>query len=751
MKLRTLSTQLATACFAVTSAAAALAAEAPAANLVAQASAAGASPTRFVSSEAVEEIVVTAQKRSERMLEVPLSVSVLDTNELASTGNVQLKDYFSQVPGFSIAARGSGRMALILRGIATESAGNPTVGVTIDNAPFGSSVSTAPTVPDIDPFDLDHIEVLRGPQGTLYGASSIGGLVKFVTVRPDTQQFSSRAELTSSSLSHGGVGYGARAAANMPVSDDFALRISGFHRYDAGYIVNVVGQTSEEESNDLKVSGGRIGALWSISDAVTLQTSAFLQDSAGGSTSDVDVDFNYVPVYGDYRHQRAPGSDGHDGSLRFYDATLKADLGWGNFESTSAFGQYRLRGPQDATGTFSGLINAIFGIPGAGAAVDNKSDFDQFSQEFRLLSPDDGRAFQWLYGLFYQDSDQELFQRIRVIDPNTGAALGAPALFTGNTPSTYKEYAGFANIDYYFTPRFDVQVGGRVFKNEQDFQSVRSGPLAGATTFAAGDSSETSFTYQVTPRFKISNTMNVYARVASGYRPGGANATLGGAVIPSKYDSDTTVNYELGLKGEFFDQSLTLESALYYIDWKDIQILKIDQSTGSSYFDNGGTARSQGAEVSARWTSAAGLLVRGSLSYNDAELTEDLDSGTGFKGDRLPFSSEKSGSVTVQQSFPVFGQVSGFVGATGTYVGERQAAFGRTPTTPRFVLPGYGTVDLSTGLRGEDWGVTLYARNVADKMGFVNAQARNATTGISAYGVSLIQPRTIGLSLDKSW
>jgi iron complex outermembrane recepter protein len=719
---------------------------------------ANAGPAQFAPLR-LEEVVVTAQKRSERAIDVPLSLSAINATDLAGNGYDQLKDYFAEVPGLSISARGSGRMTLVLRGITTSNVGNPTVGVTIDNAPFGESASSAQMVPDIDPFDLDHIEVLRGPQGTLYGASSIGGLVKYVMAKPDTQSFSARTEVDTSSTQHGGVGYGVRGEANLPVTDDFAVRLSAFKREDAGYIRDV-GQ-GKNNVNEGQVDGGRLAALWRVNDAVTIQSSALLQDSEAGATSDVDVNFNYQPLYGPYEHQRLPGTDGFKGSIHFYDTAIKADLGWANLESTSAYEQLRHIGPQDVTGTFGSLAQRIYGLPAEpGVMIVNNTRFNQFSQELRLSSPEDGRSLQWLYGLFYVHNASQIFQAIEAANMTTGAPLGLPALFSGPTPTTYREYAGFANVDYRFTPRFDVQVGGRYSKNIQDYTSTATGPLAGGTLVQTGNSSGNSLTYQVSPRFKISDDVLAYARVASGYRPGGPNGQIPGVVIPLSYKADTTVNYELGLKGEFLDRTLTVETAVFYIDWHDIQVLLTDQTTGSSYTTNGGTAKSQGAEASLQWNPLKGLTVTGSLAYTDAKLTQNLQTGiavngnplyTGFRGDALPYSSKESGSLSVKQTVLLTGELSAFVGGAASYVGERFGNFGNTPTTPRFRLPGYMTADLRTGIEDRDWTVTLYVKNIGDKMGYVNAQARNATTGISAYGVSLIQPRTVGLSINKNW
>lgn len=704
----------------------------------------------------LEKVVVTAQKRSEPLHEVPLSITVIDASKMADQGQVQLADYFAKVPGLTLNARGAGRTQLILRGISTATGGNPTVGVTIDDTPFGASSSRGGgdfMVPDLDPADLQQIEVLRGPQGTLYGASSMGGLIKYVTMAPDTDSFSGHAQTDVSNTEHGGTGYGMRFSLNLPViADKFALRVSAFKRQDAGYIDDPL--QGKEDVNDGEAKGGRIAGLWNISDKVTMRFSALSQDSSAGATPNEDVTFDYTTLDGDYTHQRLPGTDGYNRQIRFYDATVSADLGWAKFDSITAYNESRHDGPQDVTGTYGSLTEIYYGVADQGVVIDNKLKTDKFSQEFRLASPDDDRSLQWLFGAFYTREKSRGFQRLRVVDPVTGVDSGFDALYVATSPSEFKEKALFANFTYKFNDRFDVQLGGRYSENEESYASYADGPYNGGPSTVSGNSGEDVFTYSFSPRFKLSENLMTYARIASGYRAGGQNLGLPSTStsIPDSYGSDSLVSYEIGVKGQFFDNRLTADASLFYIDWTDIQLRQVDQSTGSSYYANGGNAKSQGFEASIAWMPLDLLTITGNLAYTDAVLTEDAPEGTyGLRGDRLPFSAKKTASLSVVKDFPINGTLDGFVGGGVAYVGDRLAAFNSSATTPRFVMPSYTAFDVRAGIHATNWTLTLYVKNASDEKAYLSATARNSTTGLSAYGVGLMQPRTTGLSLSMDF
>src|SRR3984957_2055274 len=261
--------------------------------LGAESSSGSSPPTDSVAQKQGEigEIIVTAEKKEERLQDVPVPVSVLSADTLLEFNEVRLQDYYTSVPGLTVIPTNTGSPALTIRGITTNAYSNPTVGITVDDVPYGSSTNMGggPLVPDLDPSDLARIEVLRGPQGTLYGASSIGGLLKFVTVDPTTDDVSGSVQAGMSSVRNGAeLGYNVSGAANVPLSDTLAVRASGFTRQDPGYVDNV--ETGQRGVNKTDVDGVRFAALWRPSNDFSLKVSALLQDATANGSSNVDVE-----------------------------------------------------------------------------------------------------------------------------------------------------------------------------------------------------------------------------------------------------------------------------------------------------------------------------------------------------------------------------------------------------------------------------------------------------------------------------
>ena len=244
----------------------------------------------------------------------------------------------------------------------------------------------------------------------------------------------------------------------------------------------------------------------------------------------------------------------------------------------------------------------------------------------------------------------------------------------------------------------------------------------------------------------------VYARLASGYRPGGPNYNVPG--IPLQYKADTTQNYEIGVKGAVLDHTLSIDASLYYINWKDIQLYLTDPAAGgSTYYGNGGRAKSQGVELSVESRPVTDLTIGAWVTFTDAQLTQAfpaVSTATGHAGDSLPYSARFSGNLSVQRNFPLTAQVNGFVGGTVCYVGSRDGVFGSTYAAnpqQRQMFPGYAKSDLRAGAKYDGWTLNLFANNVADRRALL---AGGVGTNIP-YAFQYIQPRTVGLSVTKTF
>jgi iron complex outermembrane recepter protein len=689
---------------------------------------------------------------------VPVPVTALKADALVEQNQLRLEDYYTSIPGLSLTPSDlRGGPILTIRGVTTGSQLNPTVGITVDDVPYGSSTSLGGgfTAPDIDPSELAQVEVLRGPQGTLYGASSIGGLLKYVTVDPSTDAVSGRIQASTSSVRNGAeLGYGFRGAINVPISDTFAIRASAFTRRDPGYIDDP--SLSAEGVNEVTTQGGRLSALWRPSQEFSWKVSALYQDSRANGSPYVDVQ----PGLGDLQQSDVRGTGAFDRKIQAYSTMLDAKLGSLDLISVTGYSVNTISDSLDLTPalgfyTQNGLPGAgINGYGVAGTPELEHNETNKFSQEVRL-SASVGESFAWLLGGFYTHERSQFMQNIQAADTFTGATVAS--LLDISFPTTFTEYAAFTNLTFRITDRFDVQVGGRESQNRQSYSEIDVGPFALLLDGAPSpfvipelNTKASSFTYLVTPRFKVSPDLMLYARFASGYRAGGLNnGAAPSADVPPSYRPDTTLNYEVGVKGDVLEHMVSFDSSIYYIDWKDIQILELQPLSGSGYIANGSRAKSQGIELSAETKPLTGLTLSAWVTWNEAVLTQafppqSLDFGA--SGDRLPYSSRFSANFSAQQECPITDRLQGLIGGSVSYVGEREGVFVGTGQ-PRQSFPAYARTDLRAGLKYDSWKLNLFVNNVTDRRGVL-------TGGLGTLNPAAfieIQPRIAGLSIEKTF
>jgi iron complex outermembrane recepter protein len=698
----------------------------------------------------LEAITVTAQKRDERMLDVPVPVTSIRADALTDSNQLRLQDYYTRIPGLSLTLSGDGGVPQIsIRGLMTGGTTNPAVGLVVDDVPYGSSTSQAGgfSVPDIDPSDLARVEVLRGPQGTLYGANSLGGLVKYVTLDPSTERMSGRVQVGTTSVHSGDeFGYNVRAAVNLPLSDSLAIRASAFQRREPGFIDNV--QTGQTGINRTDANGGRLSALWRVSDVFSLRLNSLIQEITARGTSETHVQ----PGLGDLQQRALTGTGEYARKTESHSATITAQLGIIEGTSVTGYSIDRFFTNLDATPAFGTLTQGQFGVTGTPDPISRKTT--KFTQEVRLSAPI-GRRFDWRLGAFYTEEKTSTIQDILAANSVTGQLVGS--WFHADTPTTYKEHALFADLTVHVTDRFDVQIGGRASENKQTYSQVLTGPLV--PIFFGGpsplvtpevNSKDNAFTYLFTPRFKLSPDMMVYARFASGYRPGGPVPNSAALRLPSEYSADTTQNYEVGVKARAFN-NVFFEASLYHIDWKDIQLQLRDPATRTAYNANGSRARSQGIELSVEAKPARGLTTAAWVAWSDAVLTEALPSTStvfGTAGSRLPYSSRFSGNLSVDQEFFLTDSVLASVGGAVSYVGDRLGVFrglsGGNPL-PRQSYPAYTKVDLRAGVKYHSWSGNIFVNNVTDKRGILRGGFDSFIPTFYTY----IQPRTAGVSITK--
>lgn len=753
------------------------------------------------------EIVITAQKRRERILDIPQSVSVVSGDTLERQQSTGFLDYIAQVPGLSIEQSEPGVGRLLLRGVNTGGVAS-TVAVYIDETPFGSSsglVNGAILAADFDPFDIARVEVLRGPQGTLYGASSLGGVLKFVTNAPELGRLSARGRAGLEFTKGGDMGYNFNAVLNVPLGDTAAIRGTGFFRKRGGWVdaggpglilaspfgpILPVASQDREDINDSKVWGGRGSVLFEPTEQLAIRLTAHAQNIKADGSSDVEVDpDDYDPIDGLQR--TLVFDEPNKLKYRYFNGLVEYDFGFASLLSSTSFARQNQTFRDDYTAPFGSFLNVFFGplnpnfppeffppkITDTPMSMvnDQKTNLKKFTQEVRLASPT-GDHFEWMVGAYYTKERGLIDQTFTGVALATGQPLPIPFIrdmALAEVTSRYREIAGFANVTWHVTDRFDITAGGRLSENKQSATQVTSGNpfLVGAGgALPTIRSKEDVFTYSVSPRFEITDTTAVYARVAKGYRPGGPNILPpnAGPNVPRTYDADTITSYEVGLKSDI-SRALYFDLSVYHLNWKDIQLFTVIDNFGLNA--NGGKAESTGFEGSIHYRPIRGLDLSANAAIIDAELTADTPPFVGgFKGDRLPWTPRTTLTLNADYEWALTSTINAYAGATFAHVGKQRDNFqageivGVEPDgdfifvfTPQRKVPSYNTVNLRAGAEFGRFTLEAYARNIFNTRGLTSiTEIEDALTGGNplangAIRASFIQPRTIGFTLGAEF
>ncbi len=695
----------------------------------------------------LETIVVTAEKREETLMNVPMSVTALGGNQLDTLQDRSFADYAALVPGLSLASSQPGLTRLTLRG---ENAGGvgSTVAVYVDESPFGSSTALlngAINTGDFDTWDMQRIEVLRGPQGTLYGANSEGGVLKFVTTAPQLGSLSGAAEVSGDHVANGGTGGDVRGVLNLPLGDKMAFRVSASDEDVPGYIDDP--QHQEKGLNGGHKESGRASLLAAPTDDLTIRLTATAQESQYGGVNTVDVNPNTLQaLYGGLSQARYVAEPSNF-KYENYNATVDWNTGPFRVLSSTSYGIINTYTGADLTPLYGGLAGALFGGTPA-AVLDDNVGLRKLTQELRLTSPA-SELLDWQVGGYFTHEDGAINEYLDGIGLPGGALLGLveqPII-----SSSYKEIAGFGDVTYHFNSQFDLQLGGRYSHNEQTAtQVVNYNPLLGPSPpVINGSSSGNVFTYSVAPLWHVDAQSSVYARFSTGFRPGGPNVIPPGhPEVPGAYGSDKTSNIELGFRSSQMQGALSMDVALYHIDWKNIQLFEVVGGFGIN--GNGGTARSQGVEWQFGYVPVQGLKFEWTGAYTDAKLTSPAPALYANSGDPLPYAPKWGTALDGEYDWALYADYQGFVGATWSYVGSRSSDFASSTATPpgQIVLPSYNTTDVRLGVQKGHYKVTLYGKNLTDARGITDY----ATFPSGPYStVTVIQPRTVGVTLDATF
>ncbi|HEY2465956.1 MAG TPA: TonB-dependent receptor, partial [Steroidobacteraceae bacterium] len=457
-----------------------------------------------------------------------------------------------------------------------------------------------------------------------------------------------------------------------------------------------------------------------------------------------------------------------DNSLKYGALNLAYDFHWATLMSATSYGRFNLHFTQNLTNsnlapgfTYGDLISlpaAFGGLYGQPALMlgDQVEFVHKFNQELRLTSDPGnqlfGHGFDWQVGGFFTHESTTLTQPYTGRDAANPQTILSPALGGAIIPGDYKETSYFADITYHFNTALDLELGGRGTNVKQDSQvnlfcCFLYGPTD--THYPALFSSETSHTWSIAPRWHINEDTLAYVRVSTGFRPGGPNFPTPTLPNPPTFKSDSTKNYEIGLRTDLFDKTFSIDMAVFYIDWKDIQILSVVNTPSGPVGINGnsGSAKSKGVEYNFSWRPFTGFTIGLLGAYTDAYLTSDAPGLGAFSGEKLPFVPDVSTTLNLDYRWPAFGSYSAYVGASETYTGVRYTGFSPTVAViePHVKLPVYNTVQVRFGVEDDHYSAELYGNNMTNARGitdYANQGGANQTGQ-----VSFIQPRTIGIEL----
>lgn len=749
------------------------------------------------------EIVVTAQKRgAESLQDVALSIQAVDSERLEELRIQNFGDYLKYLPSVSYQSYGPGFGVAYFRGVASGENSNhsgpqPTVGMYLDEQP----ITTIQGAVDLHLYDIERVEALAGPQGTLYGASSEAGTIRIITNKPDPSGFKAGYSAELNTVHNGSEGYVVEGFANIPISDNAAIRLVGWYRDEPGYIDNVAAtrtfpssggcisnvapppqgcttafNRAQEEYNYAETYGARVAL------GIDLNDNWSVMPSLMGQKQTTNGNFAYDPKVGDLKIIRFYPENTED---EWYQAALTVQGKIGNFDVVYA-GAY-LKRDDVVNSDYSDY--AFFYDQCCGYGVywyDNDGElladpsqyisgsdgYKRHSHELRISSPQDRRA-RFVAGLFYQDQSHDIFQNYKIngLVDSFDVTNWPDTIWLTNQKRTDTDTALFGEVTFDLTSQLSLTGGLRYY----DTESTLKGFFGFASAYSDNYGEDLCFSpeqfrnspcvnlddkitdsgtiakFNVT--YRVTEDALLYLTYSEGFRPGGINRN--GTVPP--YDPDTLTNYEFGWKTSWAGNRVRWNGALFYEDWDDIQFSFLPPSgSGLTVIRNAGSARIEGVEMDLAWAASSNVTIAGGFSWVDAQLTEDYvpDPGeppTAFDGDQLPVTPKFKGNLTARFQFPV-GQFDGYFQAAGVYNGSSWSDLQRGDRDKLGKQDAYTILDLSGGISWDNYSLDLFISNATDERAelFKFAQCATDVCGVNPYTVTN-PPRTIGLRFSQKF
>lgn len=687
----------------------------------------------------ISEVTVTATKRTERLQDTATSAAVVADPGLWRGGIADTAGLDAFIAGFSTTNLGPGRNKVFVRGLSdglfvgrTQSA----VGIYLDETPINFSAAN----PDLRLVDMQQIEVLRGPQGMLYGSGSIGGVYRMVTNKPDLGQAAGRIALAGSLTQGGKPNRSIDGMLNFPlVTDRIGLRLVGYFEGSGGYIDDV--RLNERNINGSHVSGGRGMLRWELSDRWTLDLATTVQ------YIDQDDSQYFTAEAGPFKRDNYV-SQPYSDRVIINTATIIADLGWANLISSTSIIDRDISAQYDATLA----VPRFVALGGIASPFLSKRDIEMISHESRLTSTGGG-AIRWLLGAFYLHTRETYDTSLTVPDAgDVFASIGFPSdiVHQESRDEGVTELALFGNLEWFLSDSFSVDVGARIFRNAFDVTSTTSGISVGGEAVAQGRRAQTDAVPKFVLSYRAADDLLIYLRAEEGYRTGGVNIDTPILAVPPEDDEPTSEvsvfrddklwNVEMGIKSEWLQGRLTVNAAVFYVNWKNIQTDQL-RPTGLTYVTNAGNGRNLGGEIEVAAKPWPNLEVMVNLLANSPHLTT-INSALGSEpGDELPGVSDLDAGAAVTYTFRVMNMFDGRISFTYTYVGKSNLFFDESNAA---TMGGYqlGTLVAAMTRGGLEFGIS--AKNLWNSRGNSFAFGNPFSLPFQ-HQVTPVQPRTVGV------
>jgi len=715
----------------------------------------------------VDAVIVTALRRETRLDETPAAITALSEAQLTRARIQTLADLPRETPGLTIIGAGGLQSRIVFRGV--QSAGESTAGLYLDETPIigtaGIANDAGASLPDLDLFDVERVEALRGPQGTLYGASAMTGALRVLYNRPASAPVSAmRAELAT--VDGGQTAYRMQGMINAPLSQTLALRAVGGYRRIGGYIDNL--HLHQDDVNGGTVQSGRVLLRYTPSDSLTLDVGAHRQDLQGYGglwrreagrykTTDwsrqvhddrltlYDVKLAWrldgadllVAVSHLDRRQRQNNGEANDFFLSFRDNTARC----------AAIFNSGLACSSDRMTAFNTMVTAHTPTAVIGYQTTQTDTF-----ETRLSSTGTG-PLGWIVGVFASDRSGHVSNEQPWIDPATGQPLAGPVDYQRLVDDRLKQVAAFANLTWRVAPTIDVSYGARAYRfaRKAGGQTVIGLNLIGAapTAYVRYDADEDGLVHRVSAGWRPRSILTLYTEAAQGFRPGGVNQTVGLPDALVAYRSDKLTTYAVGVKTHSRDHRASLSIDCYWTDWRDMQVSGARPDGLFRFVSNAGAARIKGVEIDGSLRLTERLTLRGSGTLTNARLSADQANQSvlapGKDGDRIALVPRKALNLSLDYLRPV-GRLEAFARIDGRWTGGSQSELRPTNPLDRH-LPGASRIDVAAGLSPPSgaWELSLYADNLTNRVQTTYAASILQTLG--GTNVASGPPRTVGVAL----